>query len=59
MTPDELWKNEFGQRETARDFTGKPVRCGDYGKEQSPTGWNYDHIQTLKISVGTAKTATH
>jgi hypothetical protein len=47
MTPDEVWQNEFGQKETAKDFVGRPVRRGDYGKEQSPTGWDYDHIEPL------------
>jgi hypothetical protein len=47
MTHDEVWQNEFGQKETATDFAGRPVRRGDYGKKQSPTGWDYDHIEPL------------
>ena len=47
MTPDEVWQNEFGQKETAKDIAGRPVRRGYYGEEQSPTGWDYDHIEPL------------
>ena len=47
MTSDEVWQNEFGQKEIAKDFADKTVRRGDYGKEKLSTGWDYDHIEPL------------
>ena len=47
MTFDEFWVSEFGNKDTAKDFTGKMIRRGDHRKENSQYGWDIDHILPL------------
>jgi hypothetical protein len=44
MSLDEFWINEFGAKQSAKDFAGRVIRRSDSGNEQSPYGWNVDHI---------------
>ncbi|MDR2608117.1 MAG: hypothetical protein LBC57_06965, partial [Treponema sp.] len=53
ISADDFWKNEFGNRENAKDFAGLPVRKADFignfkqGDKIPPTAWNFDDIEPL------------
>jgi hypothetical protein len=34
MTEHEFWEREFGKTQSAKDFAGRTIKRGDYGKEQ-------------------------
>lgn len=47
MTIEEFWENEFGNKTTAKDFSGLSVRKSDYRNENSQYGWDIEHIEPL------------
>ncbi|MDR2091414.1 MAG: HNH endonuclease [Clostridiales bacterium] len=42
-----LWEKDFGNKQIAYDFAGREIHKSEYGNENSPYGWNIDHIQPL------------
>jgi hypothetical protein len=53
ISPDDFWKNEYGNRDSAKDFAGRTVKRNDYlgnfkqGQKIPATAWDFDDIEPL------------
>lgn len=39
-----IWERDFGDEESAEDYSGRPMCKNEYGNRKSESGWNLDHL---------------